>query len=72
MLPFQSGSSNGSSYQEWTYSGGLPGTANAGFSMGFDQTVLRGDPNTRSLSVVYLKDGEVIALDCVNMVKDYV
>ena len=44
----------------------------AGLSVGYDQTVLRGDPAARSFSVVYLKDGKVIALDCVNMVKDYV
>jgi 3-phenylpropionate/trans-cinnamate dioxygenase ferredoxin reductase component len=43
-----------------------------GLSTGYDQTVLRGDPATRSFSVIYLKDGEVRALDCVNMVKDYV
>lgn len=43
-----------------------------GLSIGYDATVLRGDPATRSFSVVYLKDGRVIALDCVNMVKDYV
>jgi len=33
---------------------------------------VRGDPNERSFSVVYLKEGRVVALDCVNMVKDYV
>jgi 3-phenylpropionate/trans-cinnamate dioxygenase ferredoxin reductase subunit len=44
----------------------------AGLSVGYDQTVLRGDPDARSFSVVYLKAGKVIALDCVNMVKDYV
>ena len=33
---------------------------------------LRGDPASRSFSVVYLKGGKVIALDCVNAVKDYV
>ena len=43
-----------------------------GLSVGFDQTVLRGDPAARSFSVVYLKGGKVIALDCVNAVKDYV
>jgi 3-phenylpropionate/trans-cinnamate dioxygenase ferredoxin reductase subunit len=43
-----------------------------GLSTGHDQAVLRGDPATRSFSVVYLKHGKVIALDCVNMVKDYV
>lgn len=43
-----------------------------GLSTGHDNTVLRGDPATRSFSVVYLKSGKVIALDCVNMVKDYV
>jgi 3-phenylpropionate/trans-cinnamate dioxygenase ferredoxin reductase subunit len=44
----------------------------AGLSVGYDQTVLRGNPDERSFSVVYLKAGKVIALDCVNMVKDYV
>jgi 3-phenylpropionate/trans-cinnamate dioxygenase ferredoxin reductase subunit len=44
----------------------------AGISAGFDATVVRGDPDDRSFSVVYLKQGRVIALDCVNMVKDYV
>ena len=43
-----------------------------GLSTGYDATVLRGDPATRSFSVIYLKQGKVIALDCVNMVKDYV
>ncbi|OYX22001.1 MAG: pyridine nucleotide-disulfide oxidoreductase [Rhodobacterales bacterium 32-66-9] len=43
-----------------------------GLSIGHDATVVRGDPATRSFSVVYLKQGRVIALDCVNMTKDYV
>ena len=43
-----------------------------GLSMGFDASVTRGDPAARSFSVVYLKGGRVIALDCVNAVKDYV
>jgi 3-phenylpropionate/trans-cinnamate dioxygenase ferredoxin reductase component len=42
-----------------------------GMSIGHDQAVLRGDPATRSFSVVYLKNGHVIALDCVNNVRDY-
>ncbi len=43
-----------------------------GLSTGHDQAVLRGDPATRSFSVAYLKDGKVVAFDCVNRVKDYV
>lgn len=43
-----------------------------GISAGYDSMVLRGDPNTRSFSVVYLKAHKVIALDCVNATKDYV
>ena len=43
-----------------------------GLSTGFAETVVRGDPAVRSFSVVYLRDGRVIALDCVNAVKDYV
>lgn len=44
----------------------------AGLSTGHDAAVLRGDPATRSFSVVYLKAGRVIAIDCVNATKDYV
>ena len=43
-----------------------------GLSIGHDEAVVRGDPATRSFSVVYLKAGRVVALDCVNAVKDYV
>ncbi len=43
-----------------------------GLSTGFDQAIVRGDMAARSFSVVYLKDGAVIALDCVNAIKDYV
>jgi 3-phenylpropionate/trans-cinnamate dioxygenase ferredoxin reductase subunit len=43
-----------------------------GLSAGHDQAILRGDPATRSFSIVYLREGRVIALDCVNNVKDYV
>ena len=44
----------------------------AGLSTGHDRAVMRGDPATRSFSVVYLKAGRVIAIDCVNATKDYV
>lgn len=43
-----------------------------GLSIGHDQAVLRGDPATRSFSVVYLRQGRVIALDCVNAMRDFV
>jgi 3-phenylpropionate/trans-cinnamate dioxygenase ferredoxin reductase subunit len=43
-----------------------------GLSIGYDQTVLRGDPATRSFTLAYLMRGRVIAFDCVNAVKDYV
>jgi 3-phenylpropionate/trans-cinnamate dioxygenase ferredoxin reductase component len=42
-----------------------------GLSTNHDEAVLRGDIATRSFSVVYLKAGRVIALDCVNNVRDY-
>lgn len=44
----------------------------AGLSIGYDATVLRGRPADRAFSVVYLREGRVIALDCVNMTKDFV
>jgi 3-phenylpropionate/trans-cinnamate dioxygenase ferredoxin reductase subunit len=43
-----------------------------GLSTGFDQSVQRGEVADRSFSVIYLKAGRVIALDCVNATKDYV
>lgn len=43
-----------------------------GLSLGHDQAIVRGDLETRSFSIVYLKQGRIIALDCVNMTKDYV
>lgn len=43
-----------------------------GLSTGYDDVVTRGDPAARSFSVIYLRGGQVIALDCVNAVKDYV
>jgi 3-phenylpropionate/trans-cinnamate dioxygenase ferredoxin reductase component len=43
-----------------------------GLSAGYDQCIVRGDMAARSFSVIYLRDGAVIALDCVNAVKDYV
>lgn len=43
-----------------------------GLSTGYDAIVTRGDVASRSFSVVYLKSGRVMALDCVNAVKDYV
>ena len=43
-----------------------------GLSTGFDDCIVRGDPDARSFSVIYLKEGGVIALDCVNATKDYV
>jgi 3-phenylpropionate/trans-cinnamate dioxygenase ferredoxin reductase subunit len=44
----------------------------AGLNLGFDETVLRGDPETRRFTVAYLKGGKPIAFDCVNTMKDYV
>ncbi|QPQ54766.1 FAD-dependent oxidoreductase [Allosphingosinicella flava] len=43
-----------------------------GLSVGDDQTILRGVPASRSFSLLYLRKGRVIALDCVNATKDYV
>jgi 3-phenylpropionate/trans-cinnamate dioxygenase ferredoxin reductase component len=43
-----------------------------GLSVGYDETVVRGRPEDRSFSILYLLEGRVIALDCVNSTKDYV
>ncbi len=41
-----------------------------GVSHGYDTTILRGSPVTRSFSVCYLRDGELVALDSINTPKD--
>lgn len=43
-----------------------------GLSRGYDQAIVRGDPASRRFSIVYLRNGQVLALDCVNATKDYV
>ncbi|RST32270.1 NAD(P)/FAD-dependent oxidoreductase [Sphingomonas ginkgonis] len=43
-----------------------------GLSIGHDLTVVRGDPAAAGFSIIYLKGGRVVALDCVNAVRDYV
>ena len=44
----------------------------AGLSAGHDEAVIRGDPQSRSFSVVYLRRGQMIAIDCVNKTRDFV
>lgn len=43
-----------------------------GISTGYDAIAVRGDLAARSFSLVYLRKGRVIALDCVNATRDYV
>lgn len=43
-----------------------------GLSVGHDETVLRGDPDTKCFSVLYLRKSRLVAIDSVNSVKDYV
>ena len=42
-----------------------------GLSMDYDQEVIRGSIEERKFSVVYLREGRVIAFDCVNTTRDY-
>jgi 3-phenylpropionate/trans-cinnamate dioxygenase ferredoxin reductase component len=43
-----------------------------GLSIEHEDFIVRGDPSNKSFSVVYRKDGRVVALDCINSAKDYV
>jgi len=43
----------------------------AGISNGYDQTVLRGDPASRAFSCLYLRDGQLIAIDSINSPRDF-
>lgn len=44
----------------------------AGLSVEYDQAVVRGSVAEAKFSLVYCKDGRVVAIDCVNNTKDYV
>jgi 3-phenylpropionate/trans-cinnamate dioxygenase ferredoxin reductase subunit len=43
-----------------------------GLSQGYDQQVTRGDPAHRVFSVCYLRDGEMISVECINSTKDHI
>jgi 3-phenylpropionate/trans-cinnamate dioxygenase ferredoxin reductase component len=43
----------------------------AGLSAGFDQAVLRGDPREERFSVLYYRDGRLLAVHAVNSPRDY-
>jgi len=43
----------------------------AGLSEGYDQTVLRGAPESGSFALYYLARGELLAVDAVNSMKDF-
>lgn len=43
----------------------------AGLSLGFDQTVIRRDEERGKFSVLYYRDGRIIAADCVNAPLDF-
>jgi 3-phenylpropionate/trans-cinnamate dioxygenase ferredoxin reductase component len=42
-----------------------------GLSTGYDERIVRAEPSSRGISVCYLKDERLIALDAVNHMKDY-
>jgi len=43
----------------------------AGLSQGYDRAIVRGNPDSRSFSCLYLRDGQLIAVDAVNSPKDF-
>jgi 3-phenylpropionate/trans-cinnamate dioxygenase ferredoxin reductase subunit len=43
----------------------------AGLSTGYDQTVIRGDPDGGKFALYYLAQGELLAVDAVNSPKDF-
>jgi 3-phenylpropionate/trans-cinnamate dioxygenase ferredoxin reductase component len=43
----------------------------AGLSQGYDQTVLRGDPDSGRFALYYFAQGELLAVDAINSPKDF-
>ena len=43
----------------------------AGLSAGYDDVVVRGDPEREAFSALYYRDGGLIAIDAINAPRDY-
>ncbi|GAB2766186.1 NAD(P)/FAD-dependent oxidoreductase [Sinomonas soli] len=43
----------------------------AGLSIGYDNVVVRGEPDTEQFSVLYYSEGRLIAIDAINATRDY-
>ena len=43
----------------------------AGLSDGYDETLIRGNPDERSFACVYLREGRMIAVDAINAPRDF-
>jgi 3-phenylpropionate/trans-cinnamate dioxygenase ferredoxin reductase component len=54
----------------WSYQGELK-LQIAGLSAGYDQHVVRGEPDTERFSVLYYRDGQLLAIDAVNNALEY-
>jgi 3-phenylpropionate/trans-cinnamate dioxygenase ferredoxin reductase component len=54
----------------WSYQGDLK-LQIAGLSAGYDQHVVRGEPDTERFSVLYYRDGQLLAIDAVNNAIEY-
>lgn len=54
----------------WSYQGDLK-LQIAGLSAGYDEHVVRGEPDSERFSVLYYREGELLAVDAVNNPVDY-
>ncbi|MGW5202420.1 NAD(P)/FAD-dependent oxidoreductase [Streptomyces spiralis] len=54
----------------WSYQGDLK-LQIAGLSTGYDEYVVRGEPDSERFSVLYYRQGELLAIDAVNSPADY-
>ena len=42
-----------------------------GLNLGHDEVLLRGQPDAQGFSAIYLREGRVVALDCINAPRDF-
>jgi len=55
----------------WSYQADLK-LQIAGYSAGFDEVVIRGEPESERFSALYFRDDRLVAADCINRSPDYV
>jgi 3-phenylpropionate/trans-cinnamate dioxygenase ferredoxin reductase subunit len=60
-----------SAWVPWFWSDQFAKLLIGGINLDYDRALLRGDPSCGTFTCCYLRDGQLLAVDCVNNTKDF-